>query len=95
MLISSMLFAPFQPPGARTRFSLRFLMLLESKNTGLATPRKSVRVVRQMRVSVVERLRTAWAGQIALRSFDSAHGPLCYAVNLWGASLRMTILWAF
>jgi hypothetical protein len=27
------------------------------------------------------------------RSFDSAPQALCHAIKLWGASLRMTILW--
>jgi hypothetical protein len=29
------------------------------------------------------------------RSFDSAPQALCHAINLWGAPLRMTILWEY
>ena len=47
----------------------------------LSAPGKTV-AVRQVRASVLERVRTAWVGQVALGSFDSAHRALCHAMNL-------------
>ena len=47
----------------------------------LSAPGKTV-AVRQVRASVLKRVRTAWVGQVALGSFDSAHRALCHAMNL-------------
>jgi hypothetical protein len=49
-----------------------------------ARPRGKTVAVRQVRASVLERVRTAWVGQVALGSFDSAHRALCHAMNLRG-----------
>ena len=45
-------------------------------------PRGKTVAVRQVRASVLERAPTAWVGQVALGSFDSAHPALCHAMNL-------------
>jgi hypothetical protein len=47
----------------------------------LSAPGKTV-AVRQVRASVLKRVPTAWVGQVALGSFDSAHRALCHAMNL-------------
>jgi hypothetical protein len=44
-------------------------------------------------VSVVEKLRAAWVNEAPPRSFDSAPQALFHRIHLWGAPLRMTILW--
>ena len=61
MLILSMQFGVFRHPSLRTRFSLLLVMLLNAK-TQVADHAKVGRawVVRQVRVSVVERVQTAW-----------------------------------
>ena len=47
----------------------------------LSAPGKTA-AVRQVRASVLKRVRTAWVGQVAPGSFDSAHRALCHAMNL-------------
>jgi hypothetical protein len=44
-----------------------------------------------MRTLVIEKLRAAWVRPAPSGSFDSAPQRLWQAINLWGASLRMTI----
>src|SRR5580704_2016239 len=109
MLILSILFAPFRPPGTRFSPSAPYAPYAKIQVVGDAKlkraciaaqdvdvaavhsktlpflcsrPRGKTVAVRQVRASVLERVPTAWVGQVALGSFDSAHRALCHAMNL-------------
>jgi hypothetical protein len=93
MLVLRMLFEAFSTTKPENRIFRRYALMVTDRS--FDSYRKSSaqgKIVAGLRVpvSVIEKLRAAWAGQAPSGSFDYALCTLCQAIDPRGASLRMT-----